>query len=838
MKKVTKKALSLAVTTMLLMNTFTATAFADNGHHEEHENNGHGYGHEYNKDWFENGHDNGHHGHKEDQDQEQQIVIELPEEQEEEQEEIQQVEETEQSEELQQEEEINEEESSEEEISEEPSGVVEDTAEAVQEVLNETAEEETEEAVEEETEEEASEQIEEIEEAEEVEEIEEETVEEVEEEARWESYTLYNYISVNNGKTYISLNTQENGITTAKTAAEFHRENGNKKYNLEGYEYEIADYDLTELVYTENGISYVEKSVAAKGQPYFTARLDRVEAVAQARFRASNCVSGIESFTSIEDGTITFHRNWYLTLVRPMEADQKLLTGIQMPNGKYYGIDYTDTFKAIDSRTIAFNTKLNKDQYEIEDYDFSELSLNYEGNTYEYRPDGPVAGDGNGFHYYTVKFQKLDKLAKSTYGGGYLKEGWPAWPLVNVKAADPDGFPYAAGYYHRDYTVTLHIGDAPAAVIEEEPVNEEPEIIEEPAVEEPEVIEEPAQVEEIIPAAAEEVIAIAEVIEEPAVEEIVEEEVAQDEEVVEEEVAQDEEVTEEEVAQGEEIVEEIIPATVEEIIAIAAAPVEEEIEEEVAQDEEIVEEETAQIEEIVEEEAAVEEIAEETEEVAEPVEAPVEEAIFAVEEVKAQPRTHKRAAANVSEPAVNEATTNQTEVIETIEEETEESIEDSAMPMAAVEIAAVEAEEILEEEMPLAAAPFEAVSTAQAEEVASVETDAPSFIEVATMQVADFVEIEEAEVPFAANGTWSLATMIFGAMSLLLAIFTIASKSISRGLKAAAAIALAATAGILLTTSDFGGMMVTANKGTLAVVILNIFEAVFASTASNEARLG
>ena len=94
------------------------------------------------------------------------------------------------------------------------------------------------------------------------------------------------------------------------------------------------------------------------------------------------------------------------------------------------------------------------------------------------------------------------------------------------------------------------------------------------------------------------------------------------------------------------------------------------------------------------------------------------------------------------------------------------------------------------------------------------------------------------EVPMAAAGTWSLATMIFSAMSLLLAIFTIASKSIRRGLKAAAAVALAATGAILLITSDLSGMMVTANEGTLAVVILNIFEAVFANTATNEARLG
>ena len=826
MKKVTKKALSLAVTTMLLMNTFTTIAFADPGH--DH-GNGYAHGIECDKEQFANGHDNRDHskqnGEQEPEEQQEEILIEVLDEQIEEQQEDNEPAEL-NEEEGQQEEEIQQEEAEEEETAEEES---EEAAEEVQqedEIQQEEIAEEAE-AVEEEAEEEASEQIEEIEEAEEVEEIEEETVEEVEEEARWESYTLYNYISINEGKSYISLNTQENGISAAKPAAEFHRENGNKRYNLSASEYEIEDYDLAGLVITSNGIRFVEQSVAKEGQAYFTARLDRVEAVAAANFRASSCVEGIESFTSIGSGTITFHRNWYLTLNTPMEANQKLLTGVQMPNGKYIGIDYTDTFKAVDSRMIPFSTKLNKDQYEIEDYDFSGLTLEYNNEKYAYRPDGPVAGDGNGFHYYTVKFQKLDKLNKSTYGGGYLAEGWPAWPLVDAKAADPDGFPYAAGYYHRDYTVTLSVGDAPA-------VEEVAESVEAPVVEEITQTEEP-QVEEV-----------AEPVEAPATEE----QPAPVEEIVEEIINIVPVIAE--IAQIEEVVEPVEAAVEEEPAAVEeVAQIEEEPAAEIVEETEEVEETIEEIPEIVEE--TVEEIAQiedetTTEEVAELVEAPVEEtveesaaaeeAIFAVEEVKAQARTRKHTAANVSEPAVNEATTNQTETIETIEEETEVSIEDNTMPMAAVEIAAVEAEEILEEEMPLAAAPFEAVSAAQAEEVASVETDAPSFIEVASMQVADFVEMEEAAIPMTAAGTWSLATMIFGAMSLLLAIFTIASKSIGRGLKAAAAVALAATGAILLITSDFSGMMVTADKGTLAVVILNIFEAVFASTASNEARLG
>ena len=275
------------------------------------------------------------------------------------------------------------------------------------------------------------------------------------------AYTLYNYISLNNGSTYISLNTQPNGIRTSKSADEFHRENGNKRYDLNADEYEIDDYDLSGLVILQNGLRYAEQSVAEEGQPYFTAQLNRVEAVACARFRDSSIIEPrTEAFASLENNEITFHRNWYVTLVTPM-IPQKVLTGIRLGDGKngngnglYYGIDYTETAQCIDSRYIPFETKLSAGQYSMADYDFSDLVLSFNGESYVYRPDGPVAGDGEQFHYYTVSFLKFDKLAKSTYGGGYLIEGWPTWPLIkNIKAAGTNGAPYQAGYYHRDYQV-------------------------------------------------------------------------------------------------------------------------------------------------------------------------------------------------------------------------------------------------------------------------------------------------------------------------------------------------------------------------------------------------
>ncbi|MBR3355420.1 MAG: hypothetical protein IKG47_08735 [Oscillospiraceae bacterium] len=431
------------------------------------------------------------------------------------------------------------------EVSEEASEeniIVEEEASAIEETAQ--VEEETETAEENAQAEEIA-QVEEETEAVEEENTAAEETEETEEteEVSWASYTLYNYISLNEGKTYISLNTQENGISAPKSAAEFHKDNGYNRYDLLTSEYEIAGYDLTQLVVTTAGYSFVEQSVAKEGQPYFIARLDRVEAVAAANFRPSDCVQGIESFTSLNNGHITFHRNWYLTLVTPMTSN-KLLTGVRLGDGKngngdgkYYGLEYTENFQAVDSRLLPFSTKLRADQYSIADYDFTDLTLTYKGVAYAYRPNGPVAGDGEAFHYYTVSFMKIDKLNKSTYGGGYLTENWPAWALINSSAAGKDGYPYLAGYYHRDYQATLMVGDAPA-VVEEEPIVEEiaPVVEEEPIVEEiAAVVEEEPIVEEIAEVIEEEAVVeeIAEVIEEEAVvEEIAE--VIEEEAIIEE----------------------------------------------------------------------------------------------------------------------------------------------------------------------------------------------------------------------------------------------------------------------------------------------------------------
>ena len=526
-----------------------------------------------------------------------------------------------------------------EEISEELTDAAEETAHADEETLAIT---ETE-MIEETTQTEEAVPSEETVPAEEETAVTEEETEEENEEAAWNSYTLYNYISVNNGKSYVSLNTQENGISAPKTAAEFHRENGNKRYNLSASEYEIADYDLTSLVFTTGGFSFVEQSVAKEGQPYFIARLDRVEAVAAANFRASSSVKGIESFTSLDSSNITFHRNWYLTLVTPM-TNNKLLTGVRLGDGKngngdgkYYGLAFTENFQAVDSRFIPFGTKLSADQYSIADYDFTDLTLEYKGETYAYRPNGPVAGDGKDFHYYTVSFMKVDKLNKSTYGGGYLAENWPAWGLINSSVAGKDGYPYQEGYYHRDYQATLMVADAPEVIEEAAPVVEEEPVIEENT----------SVVEEIAPATEEEIALIVEgetvieetapvVEEEPVIEEIapvIEEEaiVKETESIIEEDTAVEEIDS---VVEAGTVAEETATVTEEEPVVEETAPVVEE--ETVAEEIESVNEENAAAEEFAvnNETPAAAEIAETYSAPYSPVVRPVEEEQETVEETQ------------------------------------------------------------------------------------------------------------------------------------------------------------------------------------------------------------
>ncbi len=296
--------------------------------------------------------------------------------------------------------------------------------------------------------------------------------------------TLYNYISFDGGNTYLSLNKQDKGITAIDSAKELIKLDPNKKtYALtEGEEYSyIAPYDLKSVTYTVNNTTYVnEKAERTPGQAYFTTVVKNVEAVNAANWRDSKgkLQPAITQYATIDGKEQTFHRNYLATLVIP-KTEQPLYTVLTVNvNGKdqYYGIEYRTDFKAIDSRyytSTGTNHPLSSDLYEVEDFDFNKLDLTIKINnkdvTYKYSADGTAPKDGS--NYYTVSDNVLiTKTDNTRASNGLLGDKASGWnyrddvtegtrhTLKSSAKVNEPGYPSWTGFYHRDYTATLHEG--------------------------------------------------------------------------------------------------------------------------------------------------------------------------------------------------------------------------------------------------------------------------------------------------------------------------------------------------------------------------------------------
>ena len=279
---------------------------------------------------------------------------------------------------------------------------------------------------------------------------------------------LYNYITFDEGENYLSLATTT--ILTDNSPEYYYSINGNN-YHLDAESYDAEDYPLGELSYKpgtinneKNFVTYVHKSAATlPNQPYFTTELMNVEAANRAPYRSSNALTPVTAkFTDLE-GVYNFHRNYSGEIVTPLVNTEPLLTAIHVTNnGKWYGIEWKDTFNAVDSRFVPFGELLNADQYDVEEYDFNNLpTITIDNITYYYSATGQPIADNPNLPYYTVnKNEGIKKTNKSTCVGGYLTSYWPIKTQNNnYNNPDPDGYPYQAGYYHRDYEVTLYASE-------------------------------------------------------------------------------------------------------------------------------------------------------------------------------------------------------------------------------------------------------------------------------------------------------------------------------------------------------------------------------------------
>ena len=284
---------------------------------------------------------------------------------------------------------------------------------------------------------------------------------------------LYNYITFD-GTNYLSLEPTE--IVAAQPASAYLG-----KGDLTTEDYEADPYDLSRVSWYKKvsgsnpaKITYVNQSVAKPGQPYYTAELERVFAAKGAPYKTGT-MEPVPAEYSADANTAVFHRYYRATLsgIPKTETKQPLLTAIAV-NGRYYAVEWDDDFpEGVDSRFVPFSYDLVKgvDYSGLADYDFTDVVVTDADGIRYVNVNSAAHKNDPSLPYYTTSLIHIRKENKTKVSYGPITDqARDNWRDVNGNpdptAADPktvagwdkpgdDGYPYKAGFYHRDYNAQL-----------------------------------------------------------------------------------------------------------------------------------------------------------------------------------------------------------------------------------------------------------------------------------------------------------------------------------------------------------------------------------------------
>jgi hypothetical protein len=227
-------------------------------------------------------------------------------------------------------------------------------------------------------------------------------------------------------------------------------------------DYEVNDYDFTDLVITVNGKEYVykcDKNTEAifRGANYYTASLKNVEIV-------KNKIGGMdgnnprwlipeEQRYNDPNGTDSIHRNFTIKLmdgaVTATEEQAINMLHIEgVPDTNYYRLKKTTILTKVPSDTVGNNKSLNEREYILARYDFSNVVLTQDGVEYKYCEKVDETEN-----CYTVKLEKVVKetLVNKNQQWYENESGW----LDGAKeqyGSEGNEIPC----YHINYQATLH----------------------------------------------------------------------------------------------------------------------------------------------------------------------------------------------------------------------------------------------------------------------------------------------------------------------------------------------------------------------------------------------
>ncbi len=282
------------------------------------------------------------------------------------------------------------------------------------------------------------------------------------------SYTLYNIAEVGKDKWYRLRRTT---ITTEKKLEEYLK--GKKKsdnVDVPTSEYYAESYDFADEILTmpDTKKTYAHISRIGDGldvQGYYTATLRDNQQMVAVKEKVGGGKGCLTSDKYTEEGFDSFHRNYTITLIEnSANYEAQDVYNMVSVNGSpdYHRLKRT-TILAKPAEELKMNATLNASEYVLDRYDFSNVTITIDGETYKYSPTKPT---GLYDSCYTIQFENVKYQERINGNDSWYNndDGWLDGSRYQYGDYGED-LPRTTIGFHANYKATTYKGTKPPKTV-------------------------------------------------------------------------------------------------------------------------------------------------------------------------------------------------------------------------------------------------------------------------------------------------------------------------------------------------------------------------------------
>ena len=278
------------------------------------------------------------------------------------------------------------------------------------------------------------------------------------------SYTLYNIAEVGKDNWYRLRRTT---ITTGKKLEEYVKgKSKGTNVDVPASEYYTEPYDFTDEILTipNTNKKYAHISRAGDGldvQGYYTATIKESQPMVAVKGKVGGSKGCLTSDNYKEEGIDSFHCNYTVTLIdNPASFEEQDVYNMVSVNGSqnYHRLKRT-TILAKPAEEQKKEATLNASDYVLDRYDFTNVTITIDGETYKYSPTKPT---GLYDSCYTVQFENVKYQDRINADDSWYNndDGWLDGSRYQYGDYG-ENLPRTTVGFHANYKATLYKGTKP-----------------------------------------------------------------------------------------------------------------------------------------------------------------------------------------------------------------------------------------------------------------------------------------------------------------------------------------------------------------------------------------